>query len=308
MSFCIAVQSAIFYLVSCSPCAQAQHHQRSKTKAKKEREEKARLQAEYPGSYQHPDPFNTNPYWAEEIMMGPHIKAKKYTGGAGAGGGSSKNTSERGLNSAGKDTISVAGSSVGVSGAPPETSPVAATEHGKMSFSTTMSTTVSDDWNRKLYQREDEELWGHELSHAGHKLMDAIKHAGTSAGRLLEASLKMDAKPITDQDREKFYFAPKNPPVNDYHPPIVRQRPTHADAHKWMLQPPPAAKVMEGKIPVSRSASFASHMSRRTTMSDGPTLGRLVHEKNMEAKLRSGELPSELESTEKASGKTPDYN
>ncbi|KAI1776783.1 hypothetical protein F4818DRAFT_411817 [Hypoxylon cercidicola] len=286
MSFGVAVQSAIFYLVSCAPCLQARHHQQSKSRAKKERLEKARIQAENPGSYQHPDPFNTNPYWKEEIMMGPHIEAKKYTGG-------SKNASDKRLNSSGKESTSVGGSSTRVDSPSSGSCHTAVAEEIKLSF----STTLSDDWNRKRYQREDEELWGDERSRTGHKLMDAIKHAGSSAGRLLEASLGMEPKTVTNEDRHNFYFAPRNPPVNEYHPPIVRQKPTHKDGNRWMLQPPPPAKIMEGKVPVSRSGSLASHMSRKTTMSDAPSLGRLVHERAVEAKLRSGEVPSDFDST-----------
>ncbi|OTA91272.1 hypothetical protein M434DRAFT_52129, partial [Hypoxylon sp. CO27-5] len=267
MSFGVAVQSAVFYVVSCAPCLQARHHQKSKARAKKEREEKARLQAENPGVYQHPDPFNTNPYWSEEIMMGPRIQAKN----------------------SGQESSCVTESSTRVDSMSPGSSHTAVVEDGKLSF----STTLSDDWNRKRYQREDEELWGqgHDISRTGHKLMDAIKQAGSSAGRILEASLGKEPKPVTDEDRHNFYFAPRNPPVNEYHPPIVRQRPIHKDGNKWMLQPPPPAKIMEGKVPVSRSGSMASHISRKTTMSDGPNLGRLVHERTVEAKLRSGEFP-----------------
>ncbi|KAI8962268.1 hypothetical protein F5Y11DRAFT_197856 [Daldinia sp. FL1419] len=286
MSFGVAVQSAIFYVVSCAPCLQARHHQQSKALAKKDREVKARIQAANPKAYRHPDPFNTNPYWSEEIMMGPSIQSKKYTGG------SNKATSQR-LNSSGRDTTSVAESSTQVDSTSPVSSHTAVAEDGKLSF----STTLSDDWNRKRYQREDEELWGHELSRTGHKLMDAIKQAGSSAGRLIESRLGMEPKAVTEEDRHNFYFAPRNPPVNEYHPPIVRQKPTHKTANMWMLQPPPPAKVMEGKVPVSRSGSMASHMSRKTTMSDAPSLGRLVHERTMEAKLKSGELPTDFEST-----------
>ncbi|KAI2472112.1 hypothetical protein F4781DRAFT_30013 [Annulohypoxylon bovei var. microspora] len=287
MSFGVAVQSAVFYLVSCAPCLQAKHHQQSKAKAKKEREEKARIQAENPGSYLHPDPFNTNPYWSEEIMMGPRIQSKKYNDGR------SKNTSQKRLSSPGKESTSAAGSSTQVNSMSPGSSRTAV-EGGKLSF----STTYSDDWNRKRYQREDEELWGqgHDLSRT-HKLMDALKQAGSSAGRLFDASLGKEPKPVSDEDRHNFYFAPRNPPVNDYHPPIVRQKPTHKDGNKWMLQPPPPAKIMEGKVPVSRSGSMASHLSRKTTMSDGPNLGRLVHERMMEAKFKSGELPADFGST-----------
>lgn len=293
--------------------------------------DKERTQAAYPGTYQQPDPFNTNPYWSEEIMMGPHIERKKYNGGGN--GGNKTTSSQRNLTSAGQDSTSVGGSSigvnisttanpdpalltnekgrrnltssgtdtstmvggssVGVSVLPSDIVPSIA-EEGKLS----LSTTLSDDWNRKRYQREDEELWGDEWSRTGHKLMDAIKHAGASAGRLIDLSLGKDSpKPITDEDRHNFYFAPKNPPVNDYHPPIVRQSPAHKDAIQWMVQPPPSAKVMEGKVPVSRSASFMSHKShasRRTTASEGhgQDLGRIVHEKRVEAKLRSGVFPT----------------
>ncbi|KAI1386873.1 uncharacterized protein F4822DRAFT_328649 [Hypoxylon trugodes] len=285
MSFGVAVQSAIFYVVSCAPCLQARHHQQSKALAKKERQEKARIQAENPGAYQHPDPFNTNPYWSEEIMMGPRIKAKKYNGG-------SKNNSHKRLDSSGKESTSATESSTRIDSTNPSSSRTAVAEDGKLSF----QTTLSDDWNRKRYQREDEELWGHELSRT-HKFMDAIKQAGSSAGRLIESRLGMEPKPVTEEERHNFYFAPRNPPVNEYHPPIVRQRPTHKDANRWMLQPPPPAKIMEGKIPVSRSGSMASHISRRTTTSDGADLGRLVHEKTVEAKLKSGEFPTEFDST-----------
>ncbi|KAI1816949.1 hypothetical protein GGS20DRAFT_134497 [Poronia punctata] len=317
MSLCVALQSVLFFVASCAPCHQAKHHRQMKEEAKKHREDKERIRAAYPGAYQQPDPFNTNPYWSEEIMMGPHIQRKKYTGG-------NKNPSQRNLTSSGKDTTSVGGSTVRVntssSDTPPSaaggakqnlTSPATDTTPGSGSsigvsiFNPTavpsiaeepklsMSTTFSDDWNRKRYQREDEELWGDEWSRTGHKLMDAIKHAGASAGRFIEVSLGKETKPITDQDRHNFYFAPKNPPVNDYHPPIVRQRPAHGDAIRWMVQPPPSAKIMEGKIPVSRTASFASHLSRRTTASDGHDLGRAMHEKTIEVKLRSGEFQNE---------------
>ncbi|KAI5862573.1 hypothetical protein GGS23DRAFT_82513 [Durotheca rogersii] len=290
MSFAVAVQSAIFYFVSCAPCLQARHHQQSKALAKKEREEKARILAKNPGSYQHPDPFNTNPYWSEEIMMGPHIESKKYQSG-------SKNISQKRLNSSGKENSSIAASSsTRVNSTSPGSSHTVVVDDAKLSF----STTLSDDWNRKRYQREDEELWGHDQrSWTGHKLMDAIKHAGSSAGRLLEVGLGKEPKTITDEDRHNFYFAPRNPPVNDYHPPIVRQRPAHQNAHMWMLQPPPPAKIMEGKVPVSRTGSTASYVSRKTTTGDGANsrLSRLVHERAMEAKLRSGELPFDFEST-----------
>jgi hypothetical protein len=309
------------------------HHRKLKEKAKKDREEKERTQAAHPGTYQQPDAFNTNPYWSEEIMMGPHIERKKKKNGG------SKNASQRNLTSAGKDTASLGGSSIGVSITNPIiTSPSAVddakpmvTSAGKdrtsvggsssssvsisngdialhstpdkgkpnwthinkkastvggssigvsiISPDTTsptpereklsLSTTLSDDWNHKRYQREDEELWGEDWSRTGHKLMDAIKSAGATAGRFIEVSLGKEAKLDDDEESDSFYFAQRNPPVNDYHPPIVRQHPSHRRAIQWMVQPPPPAKVMEGKIPVSRSGSFVSHLSQTTVASEG---------------------------------------
>lgn len=295
MSFCVALQSAVFYLASCTPCRQARHHKRSAATAKEAREEKDRLKKEFPDAYRQPDPFNTNPYWSEEIMMGPHWTSKKKEKMS-----NKSKTSDRGLNSAGNDKASVAAGSTAAPGTPNPASATLVAEDGTLS----QTTSISEDWNKKRYQREDEELWGHEFSRAGHRLMDAIKQAGSSAHRRIEATLGMEPKPVTDQDRAQFYaapkdsyFAPKNPPVNDYHPPIVRQRPAHKDAHKWMLQPPPAAKVMEGKVPVTRSGSMASHLSHKTTTSDSPALGRKMHEKAMEAKLRNGDSPNELQLT-----------
>jgi hypothetical protein len=287
MSFPVALQSAIFYVFACTPCTKAREHRQSKRQAKKDRQEKTRLEAEMPHLYRHPDPFNTNPYWSEEIMMGPSLPRKKT-------GASSKNTSQRGLNSAGRESRSTTASSIVIGNTTVGSSPTVVPEEGELSLSTSMSMSFSEDWNKKRYQREDEELWGHEFSLAG-QLMDAIKQAGTSAGRMIEATLGKEHKSITEEDRYNFYTPAKNPPVNDYHPPVVSQRPKHKDAAKWMLQPPPPAKIMEGKVPVSRSTSLASQGSRRTAASDGPALGRQVQEKLLSAKLRKGEKTTEAE-------------
>ncbi|KAI0429398.1 hypothetical protein F5Y09DRAFT_260354 [Xylaria sp. FL1042] len=283
MSFSVALQSLVFYVVACSPCHQAIHQRHLKQEAKKQREAQQAERAH--GGYQQPEPFSTNPYWSEEISMGPHIERKKY-----------KSTSQRRLTSAGGDTVSVGGSSIVVNHPNSTTSPVSLTkenekptasigqgsiisitkidtpssidENGYLS-SPDMTTDLPHNWNHKRYQREDEELWGSELSRTGHKLMDAIKHAGSSAGRFIESSLSKDAKQIDDDDdyEGSRYFLPVNPPVNDYHPPIVRRTPFKG-AVQWMVQPPPPAKLMEGKVPVSRGSSIASRRA--------PTIDRFM--------------------------------
>lgn len=307
MSLSVALQSVLFYVVACTPCAQVRHRKKTRQQAKKEREEKAHLEAMMPGLYRHPSPFATNPYWEEEIMMGPSLPKKGR-----AGDWANKSTSQRKLNSAGQDSGMTTRSSLAMSHGGPNAStatdampssglihglgsaPTVVPEEdaGSAALSKTASVSTGDDWNRKRYQREDEELWGHDLSRTGHKLMDAIKHAGTSAGRFVEAKLGME-KQVTDEDRYQFYSSPKNPPVNDYHPPVVSSKPAHIDGHHWMLQPPPPAKVMEGRVPVSRTASMASMTSRRTMASGDGALARLVGERAVEAKLRMGETPAE---------------
>jgi hypothetical protein len=314
MSLPVALQSVLFYVVACTPCAKVRHRNKAKVQAKKERLEKARVEAEQPDLYRHPDPFSTNPYWSEEIMMGPSLPKKGKAR-------NDANKSERGLTSAGVDSgigtrsslaISNAGTSASAKDLPmpmptqprsqtPLSEPTVVASSSEEPSSPTLTQTASvstrDDWNLQRYQREDEELWGHELSRTGHKLMDALKQASTSAGRFVEAKLGMEKekeKQVTDTDRYNFYFTPKNPPVNDYHPPVVSSKPAHRDGHRWMLQPPPSAKVMEGKIPVSRCASMASVSSRRTAAtSEGPGLSRLVGERLVEAKIRNGETPDE---------------
>lgn len=86
---------------------------------------------------------------------------------------------------------------------------------------------LGDRWSRMRYQREDEPLWGEEAE---------VK--GSSVG--LSGRGRSDAK-----EPSKYYIA-RVPPVNDLHPPIVSGPKSRAET-RWMLQPPPSAKVMAGK-------------------------------------------------------------
>ncbi|CAG7564605.1 unnamed protein product [Fusarium equiseti] len=261
MSLPVALQSVVFYVLACTPCAQIRHRQKASEQSKREREEKARVVGLQPDVYQHPSPFNTNPYWQEEISMGPSLPKKS----------ASKNSSQRGLNSQGADSAFSVSEQTNNGGS-------------RMNFGASNSViaehdSLSDDWNRRHgYQREDEELWGH------HKFMDAISKARDSAGRLIESTLGLE-KEVTEQQRHEFYF-PKNPPVNEYHPPVVSSKAPSRNAHQWMLQPPPSAKVMEGKVPVSRAGSSGSKSSGRTLVGEDTQLSRLVHEKLVMEKLR----------------------
>lgn len=83
---------------------------------------------------------------------------------------------------------------------------------------------LGDRWSRLRHQREDEPLWGEEV--------EEIK--GSSGGRGRSGG------------KEPKYYIARVPPVNDLHPPVVSGPKSRAET-RWMLQPPPSAKVMAGK-------------------------------------------------------------
>lgn len=298
-----ALRSVWFYYIACTPCRKVGHRRETRKEAERERGLKARLEMEQPGLYRHPNPENTNEYWMEDINMGPSLPKR---------GPNSKNQSQGNANGAGPAPATVDGSHLergltnGSSAAFPSNetagSPtvVAADD---LEARTTLSMSVADstdlEWNHKRYQREDEELWGHQIyNRAGQRLREVITKGRDTAGRLFDTRTGRERE-ITEEERYQFYGAPRNPPVNDYHPPVVSSRPAQKGEFQWMLQPPPPAKVMEGKVPVSRSGSKTSVNSRRTQVSHASKeeLGRIVVDKLVKDKIRKGEKPSEGELT-----------
>lgn len=306
-----ALRSVWFYYISCTPCRKVGHRRETRKEAERERDLKARLEMEQPGLYRHPNPENTNQYWMEDINMGPNLPKR------GASRGASQNTSQRKLKSSSTeagterptapsspiDRRTSISSSTQFHSAETAGSPTVVAD--ELEIRTTMSMSVTDsqdlDWNRKRYDREDEELWGHGMyNKAGQRLREVITKGRDTAGRLFEAGRVPKDREVTEEKRSNFYSAPRNPPVNDYHPPVVSSRPASKHEYRWMLQPPPPAKVMEGKVPVSRSGSQTSVASRRTTAVSAASkeelgLGRLVGEKLVKDKIRKGEMPNETE-------------
>lgn len=65
----------------------------------------------------------------------------------------------------------------------------------------------------------------------------------------------------TKRSRTNTYATSRNPPVNEYHPPVVSTPPLNVIETRWMLQPPPSAKVMAGKERVESSHSNVSRLS-----------------------------------------------
>lgn len=126
-----------------------------------------------------------------------------------------------------------------------------------------------EGWNRRRYQREDEVLWGT----GGDSMSEVISRSSASGS----------------------YYVARNPAVNDLHPPVVSTQPTHPSETKWMLQPPPSARIMEGKERAtrSRSGSGVSNQSDSSRKRDDMSLGRKVRERLMEEKVKRGEHPPE---------------
>ncbi|KAI9722214.1 MAG: hypothetical protein M1812_001686 [Candelaria pacifica] len=253
-------QSAAFYYISCAPC----HDHVSKRKRKKEavraRQEKLALETEQPGLFNQPSPFSTNIYWREELALGPGPPPKR-------GGKDNQVGSQRGLNTGG------AGSSLGSS---------ASASHGGSLSPTethlTMHSSLSEDgWNRKRYQREDESLWGNNVDSPSEYQSGIGGATDGSAGRNRSGTASSGNR-----------YQARNPPVNDYHPPVVSTQPTSKSEIKWMLQPPPSAKIMSGKEPATRSRSNSGGSSRKGI---DVNLGKQVGERLMEEKVKRGEGP-----------------
>lgn len=286
MSLTEGLQSVAFYVLSCSTCSKISHRRKAKAQAKRERAEKHALESEQPGLYRHPSPFSTNPFWEEEIQLGPTPLKKK--GNQSSGNKLLTTTSLNGLESmnSNENTSTVAASSLTMI-------------DGKRRSS-------RDDWDvrryQRGYQREDEDLWGRgdpgpESPGTGQRIRDVFVRAGSTVGERLSALEGRLNKNTKEEDSRSPYFVARNPPVNDLHPPVVSTAPPNRKATKWMLQPPPSAKVMEGKERANRSRSVSQGSSTRDA--DNPSavnLSRQITGRAIAERWRRGETPEMDES------------
>ncbi|KAL8909235.1 MAG: hypothetical protein Q9171_005122 [Xanthocarpia ochracea] len=242
-------QSAIFYYASCVPCHELAYRRRRRKGAARSRAEKEMDQGPYP----HPSPFNTNVYWQEEIAMGPGPPRKN---GRARREQERKRWGDRGTDDKENRRGLTTGDSTdtGVSSADTVVAQnshqgVVELEHDRRS---------GDGWNRRRYQREDELLWG------------------------------IDDASEDDTEGANSYTNVRNPPVNDLHPPVVSTVSSNRSETRWMLQPPPCARIMEGKMQANRSRS-ASGGSNGSSKRGDPGLGRQLGEKMVEEKRRKGQ-------------------
>lgn len=250
------VQSAVFHYASCAPCTGWTDGRKRQKAAKLARKAREKLELEQPDAYHHPEPTGTNPYWGEEIALGPGPPPRRARR---TGTGSSRNVNTAGTQGS---AVSKGGSSLDVD------------RGGGMRLSDDTSENDTN-WNRKRYQREDEDLWGHEEGHAPL----APTSTGSSAG-IAGFTLR---RPATS--RSGSYYSARAPPVNDLHPPVVSLPSPDPVDNRWMLQPPPKASVMAGKERASHRSRSGSGASSRVELS----LGRQVSTRQMMHRLERGE-------------------
>ncbi|KAK2735619.1 hypothetical protein FQN57_001165 [Myotisia sp. PD_48] len=222
-------QSAIFYYVACTPCtAHQQRRKRKKDANKTLRDDPSRdiLVTDQPALFHQPFPFSTNTYWKEEICLGPGPPSRR-----GLRNGASRTGSQRNLSSPEKPIDATVLST--------RLEEFPRLPHKKERES--LKDSLGDRWNRIRYQREDEVLWGMEIK-------------GSSVG--------LSGRGRASTAGSSKYCTARNPDVNDLHPPIVCG-PKSKEETRWMLQPPPSAKVMAGKIRSNLSSNLSISGSPR---------------------------------------------
>ncbi|KAL9109352.1 MAG: hypothetical protein Q9227_005982 [Pyrenula ochraceoflavens] len=125
-------------------------------------------------------------------------------------------------------------------------------------------------WNRVRYERADEPLWGvgDSLSRMWNRTTKPPKpervevrpqrshRRARSLSTYFQSrhtpSASYSADYDSDTSSESSYnpwsSPPRNPAINDLHPPIVSSLPRTQAEVAWMLQPPPSAAVMAGRV------------------------------------------------------------
>lgn len=242
------IQSALFYYLSCAPCADARYRKRRKREAALSRAERLALEEQESNEYRHPgEPSSTNPHWQSEIELGPTYVRRKGKKKANTG------DSQRGLQS-------------GRFGSSASNRP----SDVDLSGSIRSGERVDSRWKFGRFQREDESLWG---------------SSSNLDGSIYADSIRMPERVRTaDSTSSTTYHLSRNPPINDMHPATVCKVERREDV-MWMMQPPPVAEVMNGRETSarSRSDSGSSRLSPAIT-----NLSRQASMRLMEQRLRAG--------------------
>ncbi|OAX80053.1 hypothetical protein ACJ72_05618 [Emergomyces africanus] len=277
-------QSAVFYYAACTPCAASLHHRRRKRDAAKTHREpppatttatstnnnsnnndNGIVTDQPPVVFQQPFPFTTNSYWEEEIALGPGppVRRAGRRNTTNSNNNNShknrkkdrkkKNTNTNSQASQGDSFGGPAALGTGQSDSPESTlqngmGALAGAVTGVLEDLVPSRKEIGDRWNRIRYQREDEVLWG------GGSSGNSSPIGGEHGGEVKGSSVGLSGRGRADTGGSAKYYVAKNPAVNDLHPPVVCGPISRAET-RWMLQPPPSAKVMAGKVRSMASVS-----------------------------------------------------
>lgn len=256
-------QSAVFYYVSCAPCTKLAYRRKRRKENHRANAERAAIETEE-GLYRHPSPFSTNIYWREEMMLGPGPPPKKANRDRDKKTDSTRELRSGGVGSSTNTGTSSADTVIGDGGG----------------VEVDLERRSDEGWNCRRYQREDEILWGLDGSD------------DNSSNRMPGRSRKGST-----------HYVARNPAVNDLHPPVVSTQPTHRCETRWMLQPPPSAKIMSGQEKANRNRSGSSSTSGSGKRVADRSLGRKVGERLMEEKVKRGDhLPTSTSASTRSRG------
>ncbi|CAI6275635.1 unnamed protein product [Periconia digitata] len=257
--FMRGVQSAVFHYISCAPCHGYSDRKQKRKHAKEARQVRMKMQLERPELYHHPEPTGTNPYWQEEITMGPGPPPRRAR--------RTNTSSTRGITSAGTQSSAVSQGGNSIDAGP----------YPELRLSDDTLNEDDEKWNHKRYQREDEDLWG---SEPVVPVQSAL--SGSSVG--------VTGLTRPTPSRSESHCSVRAPPVNDLHPPIVSLPSPRPTDNRWMLQPPPKAAVMSGKERATNRSRSGSGASSRVELS----LQRQVSVRQAKNKLNHGESPRSI--------------
>ncbi|KAL1983863.1 hypothetical protein VTN96DRAFT_9787 [Rasamsonia emersonii] len=219
------VQSAIFYYATCTPCATAGDRRRRKREAARTQREKAREAAIVTDQ---PRVFPQPTPFSTNAGWAEEIALGPGPPARRGGHRPANNRSAHHLD-----------------GTAPRLSGMSSSTLGDESPSRKEKGGLGDRLHWMRYQREDEPLWGQEE-------MQEVR--GSSVG--------ISGRGRAETNHSSRYYIAKVPPVNDLHPPIV-SGPTSRAEVRWMLQPPPPARVMAGKERYSSVRSSREGSIRR---------------------------------------------
>ncbi|KAH9845478.1 hypothetical protein Tdes44962_MAKER06604 [Teratosphaeria destructans] len=244
------IQSAIFYYVSCAPCADARVRRKRRKEAERDRADKDHLATLMPDLYRHPSPSSTNPYWQADIVQGPlPVKGKRKTNTTN--GDSQKGGRES------KQDGSIAGSAQLSSVDLPRIKSRGSASHDG----------GGSQRHAEPRQRQDEQLWG---SAQSYRSAQPPLPNGWNSSTVSSIGL---ARPATARTRDSVatFRSHRNPQINELHPATVTVVGS-TDEIAWMLQPPPVAEVMEGLTPPPRARSMSG--TSKLSMSSGAPMSR----------------------------------